>query len=157
MGRLFFHNANRGGIAVRIIRAAKKNGLQSVAIYASDDAGSLHVSMADEAILLEGNTLEETYLNQGKIIQIATERKVDAIHPGYGFLSENAGFAQKVVDAGMIFIGPTSDNISLMGEKNRALAHVHSIGIPILKSFRGRKEDLLKHAHEMEFPVMVKA
>jgi len=149
--------ANRGEIAVRIIRAAQKNGIRSVAVYASDDADSLHVSLADEAVLLPGKSLAETYLNQDKLIQIAIEKKVDAIHPGYGFLSENAGFAQKVADAGLVFVGPTPENIRLMGEKNRALAYVESLQILILKSFRGTKDELLECAPDMEFPVMVKA
>jgi len=149
--------ANRGEIAVRIIRAAKKIGIHSVAVYAADDADSLHVSLADDAILLSGNNLTETYLNQDKIIQIALELKIEAIHPGYGFLSENADFAQKVADAGLVFIGPTPENIRLMGEKNRALAYVESLGLPILKSLRGTTTEILKHASEMEFPVMVKA
>jgi acetyl/propionyl-CoA carboxylase alpha subunit len=149
--------ANRGEIAVRIIRAAQKNGIRSVAVYATDDTDSLHVSLANEAVLLPGKTLAETYLNQDKLIRIALEKKVEAIHSGYGFLSENAGFAQKVADAGLVFVGPTPENIRLMGEKNRALAYVESLGIPILKSFRGSKDELLKHASGMEFPVMVKA
>ncbi|BBE17690.1 methylcrotonyl-CoA carboxylase biotin-containing subunit [Aquipluma nitroreducens] len=149
--------ANRGEIAVRIIRAAQKNGIRSVAVYAADDADSLHVSLANEAILLPGVTLAETYLNQDKIIQTALDLKVEAIHPGYGFLSENAVFAQKVADAGLVFIGPTPENIRLMGEKNRALAYVESLGLPILKSFRGTTTEILKYTSEMDFPVMVKA
>jgi acetyl/propionyl-CoA carboxylase alpha subunit len=149
--------ANRGEIAVRIVRATQKKGIRSVAVYAADDADSLHVSLADEAVLLPGKTLAETYLNQDKLICIALEMKADAIHPGYGFLSENTGFAQKVADAGLVFVGPTPENIRLMGEKNRALAYVESLKIPILKSFRGSKDELLKHASDMEFPVMVKA
>jgi len=149
--------ANRGEIAVRIIGAAQKNGIRSVAVYAADDADSLHVSLADEAILLSGNTLAETYLNQEKIIQIALSSGVEAIHPGYGFLSENAGFAQKVADAGLVFIGPTPENIRLMGEKNQALDYVRSLGIPVLKSFCGTINEILRHVPEMEFPVMVKA
>ncbi len=148
---------NRGEIAVRIIRAARKNGIRSVAVYADDDADSLHVSLADESVLLTGKLLTETYLNQDQLIRIAFEKKVDAIHPGYGFLSENAGFAQKVADAGLVFVGPNPENIRLMGEKNRALAYVESLQIPILKSFRGSKEELLKHTLDMEYPVMVKA
>lgn len=149
--------ANRGEIAVRIIRAAQKNGIRAVAIYAPDDADSIHVSLADEAVLLSGKTLSETYLNQDKIIRIAQDSGAEAIHPGYGFLSENAGFAQKVADAGLVFIGPTPENIRLMGEKNSALAFVESLGIPILKSFRGTTAEIRKHASEMDFPVMVKA
>lgn len=149
--------ANRGEIAVRIIRAAKKNGIRSVAVYADDDAHSLHVSLADDAVLLPGETLAETYLNQDKLIRIALNLGVEAIHPGYGFLSENADFAQKVADTGLIFIGPSPENIRLMGEKNRALDHVRSLGIPVLKSFRGTTEEILMHISEMDFPVMVKA
>ena len=149
--------ANRGEIAVRIIRAAQKNGIRSVAVYAVDDTDSLHVSMADEAVLLSGKTLAETYLDQDKIIEIALTTGAEAIHSGYGFLSENAGFAQKVTDAGLVFIGPTPENIRLMGEKNRALEYVRSIGIPVLKSFKGTTQEISKHIPEMEFPVMVKA
>ena len=149
--------ANRGEIAVRVIRAAQKLGILTVAVYASDDAESLHVSLANEAVLLSGNTISETYLNQEKIIQIALESGAEAIHPGYGFLSENAGFAQKVIDAGLIFVGPTPENIHLMGEKNQSLNYVRSLGIPVLQSFRGTVEQLLQSIPEMDFPVMVKA
>ena len=149
--------ANRGEIAVRIIRAAQKSGIRSLAVYAADDADSLHVSMADEAVLLSGKTLAETYLDQDKIIEIALNTGAEAIHPGYGFLSENAGFAEKVADAGLVFIGPTPENIRLMGEKNQALDYVRTLGIPVLKSFKGTTEEILKHISEIEFPVMVKA
>jgi len=149
--------ANRGEIAVRIIRAAQKSGIRSVAVYTADDADSLHVSMADEAVLLSGKTLAETYLDQDKIIKIALSTGADAIHPGYGFLSENARFAQKVAAAGLVFIGPTPENIRLMGEKNQALDYVRTLGISVLKSFKGTTGEILKHIPEMEFPVMVKA
>ncbi|MDP3915279.1 MAG: biotin carboxylase N-terminal domain-containing protein [Bacteroidota bacterium] len=149
--------ANRGEIAVRIIRAAQKNGIHTVAVYAADDAESLHVSLADEAVLLSGKTLNETYLDQQKIIQIAKKSGVEAIHPGYGFLSENAGFAQKVTDSGLVFIGPSPENIRLMGEKNQAFKYVESLGIPILPAFRGTVAELVQHSSKMEFPVMVKA
>ena len=149
--------ANRGEITVRIIRAAQKNGIRTVAVYAADDAESLHVSLADEAVLLSGKTLNETYLNQDKIIQIALKTGVEAIHPGYGFLSENAGFAQKVADSGLVFIGPSPENIRLMGEKNQAFKYVESLEIPVLPSFRGNVAELVQHTSEMEFPVMVKA
>jgi acetyl/propionyl-CoA carboxylase alpha subunit len=149
--------ANRGEIAVRVIRAAKKHGIRTVAVYAQDDINSLHVSLADEAVALPGETLAETYLNQDMLIRIALNSDVEAIHPGYGFLSENADFAQKVADAGLVFIGPTPENIRLMGEKNRALNYVRSLGIPVLKSFRGTTEEILMHVSEMDFPVMVKA
>ena len=109
--------ANRGEIAVRITKTARKLGIKTVVVYAKDDDRSLHVSQADEAVLLEGNSLQETYLNQDKIIEIALEKGAQAIHPGYGFLSENASFSEKVEKAGLIFIGATSEQIRLMGEK----------------------------------------
>ena len=149
--------ANRGEIAARIIRSAQKQGIHTVAVYASDDVNSLHVSMADKSVLLPGKTLTETYLNIEKIIAIALETGAGAIHPGYGFLSENAGFAQKVTDAGLVFIGPTPGNIHLMGEKNQALEYVKTLGIPVLTSFSGSVDELLKYAPEMQFPMMVKA
>lgn len=149
--------ANRGEIAVRVIRAVKSPGTRSVAVYAADDADSLHVSLADEAILLSGEVLTDTYLNEEKLIQLALKAGAEAIHPGYGFLSENAGFAQKVADSGLVFIGPTPENIRLMGEKNTALAYVKSIGIPVLSSIRGTVDEILQSAFEMKFPVIVKA
>lgn len=149
--------ANRGEIAVRIVRAAKLAGIRSVAVYAADDSESLHVSLADESVLLSGKSLIETYLNQNIIIKIAVELGADAIHPGYGFLSENAGFAQKVAEAGLVFIGPSPENIRLMGEKNQALDYVRSLNIPILPSFRGTVPELAAKISQLEFPVMVKA
>jgi len=149
--------ANRGEIAVRVIRAAQKSGIRTVAIYAADDAESLHVTMANEAFLLAGKTLDETYLNQDKIIQIAMKSGAQAIHPGYGFLSENAGFAQRVIDAGLVFIGPSPDSIRLMGEKTKALSYVESLGIPVLPSLHGTVDQLHERVSEMEFPMLVKA
>jgi len=149
--------ANRGEIALRVIRAAKSLGINTVAVYADDDAESLNVTHADEAFLLSGKTLKDTYLNQQKIIQIAIECKAQAIHPGYGFLAENADFAAKVNKAGIIFIGPSPDNIRLMGEKNKALAFVQSLGIPILPSFRGTKAQIMERLPAVDFPVMVNA
>src|SRR6056297_99038 len=100
--------ANRGEIAVRITKTARKLGIKTVAVYAKDDDRSLHVSQANEAVLLKGNSLQDTYLNQDKIIEIALEKGAQAIHPGYGFLSENASFAEKVEKSGLIFVGATA-------------------------------------------------
>jgi len=149
--------ANRGEIAVRVIRAAQKVGILTVAIFSADDAESMHVSMADEAFPLVGKTLDETYLNQQKIIQIALKSGAQAIHPGYGFLSENADFAKGVIDAGLVFIGPSPESIRLMGEKTQALGYVKSLDIPVLSSFHGTVEELLERTSEMEFPMLVKA
>lgn len=149
--------ANRGEIAVRIIKTAKKLGIQTVAVYAEDDNGSLHVSQADEAVLLDGNLLRETYLDQEKIIKTALEKGAQAIHPGYGFLSENASFAEKVEKAGLIFIGATSEQIRLMGEKKQANQFVEKLGIPIIPSVSGSEREILKVLNDLEFPILVKA
>lgn len=149
--------ANRGEIAVRILRTAKKLGIQTVAIYADDDRESLHVSMADEAVNLKGDTLQETYLNQQKIIEIAKNRGAKTIHPGYGFLSENADFAEKVEQAGQIFIGAAPQQIRLMGEKIQANQFVKKLQIPVISSATGSENEILNSAKNFEYPVLVKA
>jgi acetyl-CoA/propionyl-CoA carboxylase, biotin carboxylase, biotin carboxyl carrier protein len=98
--------ANRGEIAVRVIRACKDHGLESVAVYSEEDRNAIHSQMADAAYSLHGTTATETYLNIEKLIEVAKQSGADAVHPGYGFLSENANFAQAVLDAGLIWIGP---------------------------------------------------
>ena len=149
--------ANRGEIAVRIQRTAQGLGIRTVAVYAADDASSLHVTMADEAYLLPGHSLQETYLNIPALIQIALEAGVEAIHPGYGFLAEHAGFAADVDKAGLVFIGPRPEQIRLMGEKNKAYEVAAKLGVPVLPSARGTVDELLRKAPELGFPLMVKA
>lgn len=149
--------ANRGEIAVRIIRSARKLGIQTIAIYAGDDAGSLHVLLADEACLMPGTQLAETYLNQDRIIGLALRYGVEAIHPGYGFLSENAGFAEKVEEAGLVFIGATPAQISLMGEKITAIDFVKRLDIPVIPGKHGTEEELLHDPETPPFPVLIKA
>ena len=149
--------ANRGEIAVRIIKTAHQLGIKTLAVYAADDEYSLHVSMADEAVLLEGDGLQETYLNQEKLITLALEMEAQAIHPGYGFLSENAEFAEKVEQSGLAFIGATANQIRLMGEKTQAIDFVKKLQMPVIPSISGAVSDIMTQRNELEFPVLVKA
>jgi acetyl-CoA/propionyl-CoA carboxylase, biotin carboxylase, biotin carboxyl carrier protein len=112
--------ANRGEIAVRIIRAARDMGIKSIAIYSDADEGTLHTRLADERIALGGSSAKDTYLNIDKILLAAIQSGADAIHPGYGFLSENSEFARRVEDEGLTFIGPPSRVIGMMGDKINA-------------------------------------
>ncbi|MFM7499337.1 MAG: biotin carboxylase N-terminal domain-containing protein, partial [Actinomycetota bacterium] len=109
--------ANRGEIAIRIARAARDHGITPIAVYADDDRNAQHVLACDEAYALNGATAGESYLNMEKIISVARTAQADAVHPGYGFLSENATFAQAVFDAGLIWIGPPPQAIAALGDK----------------------------------------
>lgn len=149
--------ANRGEIAVRIMRSAHGLGIRTVAVYAAADRDSLHVTFADEAYRLGGPELSETYLNVGKIIDVAKKSGCDAIHPGYGFLSENAAFAEAVRAAGLEFIGPSPEAIHLMGNKIEARKKMKSIDVPLLDGITGTPEQLLDGKDKMDFPVLVKA
>ncbi len=123
--------ANRGEIAVRIIRAAKDAGIQTVAVYADGDRHAQHVKLADEAYALSGETAAETYLVSDKLIAVAKRSGANAVHPGYGFLSENASFAQAVIDAGLIWIGPKPASIEQLGDKVSARKVAESVGAPL--------------------------
>ncbi len=129
--------ANRGEIAVRIARACDDAQLASVAVYADIDADALHVSAADEAFSLDGNSPADTYLNIPKLLAVAAESGADAVHPGYGFLSENADFAQAVIDAGLTWIGPTPDAIRLLGNKITAREAAVRAGAPLVAGSDG--------------------
>jgi len=122
--------ANRGEIACRVMRTAKQLGIQTVAVYSQADAGAPHVAMADQAVLIGPGPVGQSYLVAEKILQAAAQSGADAIHPGYGFLSENADFAKAVEKAGLTFIGPTGESIDLMGNKAAAKRRMIEANVP---------------------------
>jgi acetyl-CoA/propionyl-CoA carboxylase biotin carboxyl carrier protein len=152
--------ANRGEIALRVIRACKDHGLESVAMYSEEDRDALHAQSADFAYSLNGTLAKDTYLNIPKIIALAKEAKADAVHPGYGFLSENAAFAQAVLDAGLIWIGPPPAAISALGDKVSARRIAAAAGAPLVA---GTKDPVTGHGEVLAFakehglPVAIKA
>jgi 3-methylcrotonyl-CoA carboxylase alpha subunit len=151
--------ANRGEIAARIIRTAHKLGIRTVGIYANGDKNSLPMQWANETYALGGDTPESTYLNIPKIIEIAQHTGCEAIHPGYGFLSENANFALACEQAGICFIGPSAQVIALMGSKQAARAALVNTDIPLIPGYEGAKQDadtLFKAAKAIGFPVLIK-
>lgn len=152
--------ANRGEIACRIIRGCREMGCLTVAVYSEPDATALHVRLADKALLLGLAAPAESYLNQEKILAVAKETGCDAVHPGYGFLAENAGFAQAVMDAGMAWIGPAPEAIRGMGLKIAARATARLAGVPVVPGYEEPEagdEEFLAAADAMGYPVMVKA
>ena len=151
--------ANRGEIAIRILRACRELGIKTVAVYSEADKNALHVRHADEAIHIGDSSPKESYLNADVLIRAALDSKVDAIHPGYGFLSENASFAGKVASAKLNFIGPSADSIRLMGDKAESKMAMKKAGVPTVPGFEGldSKDDFKKAAQEIGYPVLVKA
>ncbi|MEJ1191565.1 acetyl/propionyl/methylcrotonyl-CoA carboxylase subunit alpha [Pseudarthrobacter sp. CCNWLW207] len=152
--------ANRGEIAVRIIRAARDEGIASVAVYADPDRDALHVRLADEAYSLGGNTAAESYLVMDKIIDVARQSGADAIHPGYGFLAENAQFAAKVIEAGITWIGPSPDAISALGDKVQARHIAEKVGAPQVPGTADpveSAEEILEFVDKFGLPVAIKA
>jgi geranyl-CoA carboxylase alpha subunit len=150
--------ANRGEIVCRIIRTCREMGIATVAVYSDADAKSLHVEMADEAVHIGPSPAAESYLNGKKIIEAAKRTGADAIHPGYGFLAENADFAQAVIDAGLIFIGPSPQAIAAMGKKRESKLMLKDI--PLVPGYMGDDQSdarLIVEAQEIGFPLMVKA
>ena len=152
--------ANRGEIAIRIARAARDHGVKSIAIYADGDRNALHVKACDEAFALGGVTATETYLNIEKIISVAKKSGAEAIHPGYGFLSENAKFAQAVIDAGLIWVGPPPAAIAALGDKVSARKIAAQVGAPLVAGTPdpvASSTEVLAFAKEFGLPVAIKA
>ena len=152
--------ANRGEIACRIMRTARRMGIATVAVYSDADAGTPHVMMADEAVHIGGAASADSYLRGERIIAAAKETGAEAIHPGFGFLSENAGFVAEVEAAGLVFIGPGTKAIAVMGDKIESKALAKSAGVSTVPGTEGEVDDVevgLKAAAEIGYPVMVKA
>ena len=152
--------ANRGEIAVRVIRAARDEGLQTVAVYADPDRDAQHVKLADEAYALGGATAAQSYLVMDKLIEIAIRSGADAVHPGYGFLSENAQFAQKCIDAGLTWIGPSPESITQLGDKGAARHIAQKVGAPLVPGTKDpvkSADEVVAFADEHGLPIAVKA
>ncbi len=152
--------ANRGEIAVRIVRACRELGIRSVVAYSQADAGSLSVSMADEGVCIGPPPASQSYLNQDAMVSAAVLKKCDAIHPGVGFLAENAAFARKVIDAGLIFVGPLPETISMLGDKTQAKRMAVKYDVPTVPGSADPPETpeaVAKIADELGFPLIVKA
>ena len=153
--------ANRGEIAIRIIQTCKKQKIKTVAVYSDVDATEMFVKMADEAILIGTALPRDSYANQEKILEAAIQSKADAIHPGYGFLSEKADFVKKVEEMGLIFIGPSHQSIAAMGDKIASKEVAKEANVPVIKGFSGEIKDE-KHKKQIiedigGFPLMIKA
>lgn len=152
--------ANRGEIAVRIIRATRDSGLGSVAVYADQDRDALHSRLADESYALDGSTSADTYLSIEKILSIARRSGADAVHPGYGFLAENSGFARAVIDAGLVWIGPPPEAIDALGDKVTARHVAERVGAPLAPGTPGpvsNADEVIAFAREVGLPVAIKA
>ena len=133
--------ANRGEIAIRIMLACKEMGIRTVAVYSEADKNALHVSFADESILVGGSAPKESYLNIGRIIDAAQQSEAQAIHPGYGFLSENEAFAEAVNHASLVFIGPPAEAIRAMGDKAESKKRMQAAGVPTIPGFEDLKNE----------------
>ena len=152
--------ANRGEIAVRVIRTSREMGIKTVAVYSEADKASKHVRLADEAVYIGESQAQASYLNQTAILKAAKDRNADAIHPGYGFLSENAEFAKKVAEAGLIFIGPPHEAIRLMGDKTEAKKIMVAAKVPVVPGTEdaiATPEEAQNIAKKIGYPVLLKA
>ncbi|WP_142849890.1 acetyl-CoA carboxylase biotin carboxylase subunit [Telmatospirillum sp. J64-1] len=152
--------ANRGEIALRIHRACREMGIRTVAVHSTADADAMHVRLADESVCIGPASARDSYLNKAAILSAATITNADAIHPGYGFLSENADFAQMVEEHGFTFIGPSADHIRMMGDKITAKQAAEAAGLPCVPGSAGAlssEEEALRVAGEIGYPVLIKA
>jgi geranyl-CoA carboxylase alpha subunit len=152
--------ANRGEIACRVIRTAKQLGYRTIAVYSDADAGAPHVYLADDAVCIGSGPVSESYLNPKLILQAAATSGAESIHPGYGFLSENAAFADAVEDAGLVFIGPTREAIDVMGNKAESKRRMTEVGVPCVPGYEGHDQSdkaLLAEGLKIDLPLMVKA
>src|SRR5882757_5765070 len=152
--------ANRGEIACRIIRTAKRMGLRTVAVFSDADRHAMHVALADESVLIGPAPAKDSYLHMDAIIDAARASGAQAIHPGYGFLSENADFAQACADAGLVFVGPSAQTIRLMGSKSAAKARMEASAVPVVPGYHGDDQSLAtlqEAADRIGYPVLVKA
>ena len=152
--------ANRGEIAARVIRTVRAMGLRTVAVYSEADRDAMHVAMADFAVLLGPARARDSYLNIARVIEAARQSGAEAVHPGYGFLSENAEFAEACAAAGLVFVGPTADMMTAMGSKSGSKMLMEKAGVPLVPGYHGEAQDettLAKAADKIGFPVLVKA
>ena len=151
--------ANRGEIAVRIMRACREMNIATVAVYSDADRAALHTRVADEAVHIGNSPPRESYLSMQALLDAANQTRADAIHPGYGFLAENANFAQAVSDAGIKFIGPSPHSIRAMGDKAEARARMIASGVPIVPGYQDADDDVLlaRAAGEIGYPILIKA
>jgi acetyl-CoA carboxylase biotin carboxylase subunit len=151
--------ANRGEIALRVMRTCREMGIETVAVYAEPDARTPHVYFADERVALQGETPRQAYLDIEQLVRLARDRKADAIHPGYGFLSENAAFAEACTKAGLTFIGPAPGSMRAMGDKVEARRRMVAAGVPVVpgSSALADEKTALKEADRIGYPVLVKA
>src|SRR6185437_2397776 len=152
--------ANRGEIACRIIRTARRLGLRTIAVYSDADRTALHVRLADEAVHIGPSPAAQSYLSSARLIAAARTSGADCVHPGYGFLSENAEFAQSCHDAGIVFVGPPPAAIRAMGLKDRAKALMEKAGVPVVSGYHGERQEpkfLKQKAYELGYPLLIKA
>ncbi|MEL7028125.1 MAG: biotin carboxylase N-terminal domain-containing protein, partial [Pseudomonadota bacterium] len=152
--------ANRGEIALRVMRTARRLGMKTVAVYSEADAPALHVHYADEAVCIGPPPAAQSYLLQDVILDAARRTGAEAIHPGYGFLSENAEFADACTASGVVFVGPYADTIRAMGSKSKAKDMMAAAGVPVAPGYQGEDQSpalFLKEAERIGYPVLLKA